>query len=554
MVLLRLSSILLTFGLLSLLGGCGTLEAQDGGENSIGGITGSGVAGTPGGSTSSAPGGGAAGVMSHLGGADGGGLGGATLGSGGGGPVGGSTGVGFGGATSGVGGTTSGVGGTTSGVGGTTSGVGGTTSGVGGTTSGVGGIEGSGGLWRGPTPATDSANFPFPQNRHSAGCSYPSSYTNEEVLAVYEQWKEDLVTADGAQGFRRVRRPAEPGLAVNSTVSEGIAYGMMIAVYMNDQALFDDLWKYSLLHSWTYVPWGGGASVPTILMNWYILADGSLGTDPSGNGAATDADEDMAWALVMADRQWGGSGSLSQSYLDYARQLLDDIFTYEIYESKLIKNGSSWGNWNSLNISYFSPAYYRVFADVTGNATWRGDVIDCVYDTIAGNLTPENGNQENGLVPAFSTSTGGEAVVDPGQAPLRHDYQYDSCRTPFRIGLDACLFDEPRARDYVARTSRFFAGIGAQNIVDGYALSGTPTPEFPDLYGGQSAAFIGPAGVGAMHDPQYQGFVDDVWTMIKTNRLWCGGQYYDESWTMLSMLVLSGNFLDYTAMEPVVGG
>jgi hypothetical protein len=28
--------------------------------------------------------------------------------------------------------------------------------------------------------------------------------------------------------------------------------------------------------------------------------------------------------------------------------------------------------------------------------------------------------------------------------------------------------------------------------------------------------------------------------------MWCGGQYYDESWTMITMLMLTGNFLDYT--------
>ena len=34
------------------------------------------------------------------------------------------------------------------------------------------------------------------------------------------------------------------GLQPNSTVSEGIGYGMLLAVYMNDQTLFDGLWKY----------------------------------------------------------------------------------------------------------------------------------------------------------------------------------------------------------------------------------------------------------------------------------------------------------------------
>jgi endo-1,4-beta-D-glucanase Y len=409
---------------------------------------------------------------------------------------------------------------------------------------GQAGTGGSGGgaavPLRGPTPASATAKFPFPQNRHSPSCVYPTGYRNEDVLAVYQQWKTHLVTDSGAGGFRRVQRVAEPGLAKGSTVSEGIAYGMLISVYMDDQPLFDDLWKYSMLHTWN----------GTLLMNWYIDENGNLGSNPSGNGAATDADEDIAWALVMASYQWGGQGSLDKSYLDYGKQLIEDIWNHEIHEGKLPKNGSSWGDWNNLNISYFAPSYYRVFAKVSGRAAWGAEVVDTVYDTIEGNLTAENGNQSNGLVPAFSTATGGEAQVGEGQAPLKHHYQYDSCRTPFRIGLDACQFNEPLAKAYLAKTSQFFAGIGAANIKDGYDLNGAPRPEFPDVFMGRSAAFIGPAGVGAMHSPQYQGFVDDVWKLLVPNNMWCGGQYYDESWTMLSLLVLSGNFLDYSVEIP----
>jgi endo-1,4-beta-D-glucanase Y len=401
---------------------------------------------------------------------------------------------------------------------------------------------------RGPTPASATSKFPFPQNRQSPNCIYPTGYRNEDVLAIYQQWKNDLVTSDGANGFRRVKRPAEAGLEVNSTVSEGIAYGMLIAVYMDDQPLFDDLWKYALAHSAKAGSPGMAPNTQTILMNWYIGADGNTGHDPDGNGAATDADEDMAWALVMADKQWGGQGSLSKSYTDTSKQLLNDIWMFEIQDSKLPKNGSGWGGWNSLNISYFAPAYYRVFAKVTGKGEWGNEVVKTVYETIQGNLTEGNGNQSNGLVPAFSNSTGGDAESSNG--PLKHNYQYDSCRTPFRIGLDACLFNDNDAKTYVAKTSGFFAGLGAANVQDGYELNGMPKPEFPDKYMGRSAAFIGPAAVGAMHSSQYQTFVDDAWKLLLPNNMWCGGQYYDESWTMLSLLMMSGNFLDYTVEVP----
>ncbi len=402
-------------------------------------------------------------------------------------------------------------------------------------------------LMRGPTPPSATSKFPFPQNRQSQHCTYPSAYDNADVKRVFDEWKTHLVTSDGAGGFRRVKRPAEPGLNVNSTVSEGIAYGMLIAVYMDDQPLFDDLWQYALAHSWTYQDPGGG-STPTILMNWYILEDGSVASQASGGvdgwGAATDADEDIAWALIQADRQWGGQGSLSKSYLDFAKQLLGDIWRFEIDQGRLPKNGSSWGNDGSLNISYFAPSYYRVFANVSGEPRWGKEVVDYIYQVMNASLNEGNGNQTNGLVPAWSNASGGPAE---GSGLVFH-YQYDSCRTPFRIGLDACGAHDQRAVDYVSKTSSFFVPKGAAGIVDGYELNGTPKPQFPDKHGGLSAAFIGPAAVGAMSSASNQPFLDEAWTLLKQNNLWCGGQYYDESWTLLSMLMLSGNFLDYTSL------
>lgn len=419
------------------------------------------------------------------------------------------------------------------------SGVGGTgnTATDGGTTTGAGG--------RGPTPPSATAKFPFPQNRESAHCVYPVAYSNADVRALYEAWKSHLVTSDGAGGFRRVARVAEPGLQPNSTVSEGIAYGMLISVYMDDQPLFDDLWRYALQYAWS-----SENGDPTLLMNWYIHADGNVSGgsdgDPAGWGAATDADEDIAFALVMADRQWGGAGALERSYIEYAQELIGDIWAYEIADERLPKNGSGWGGDNNLNISYFAPAYYRVFAEVSGDDRWVSNVVEYVYTVIDNNLNADNGNEENGLVPAWSQSNGTPASHT---SALPFHYQYDSCRTPFRVGQDACWHGDERARAYVAKTSRFFSGIGVANIVDGYELDGTPRPEFPDSFGGLSGAFIGPAAVGAMHDGTFASFVDTAYALVRENNAWAGGQYYDESWLMMSILMMTGNFLDYTQYD-----
>ncbi len=424
------------------------------------------------------------------------------------------------------------------------------------------GGQGTGGLSRGPTSASSTANFPFPQNRQSSNCIYPTAYSNDDVQTVYNAWKSALVSNQGVgtncTNCERVIRPAEPGtLQLNSTVSEGIGYGMIIAVYMNDQTLFDSLWRYEQAHTWTWqATYPATGSAATSLMNWYIAADGTVATTAdggqSGTGPATDADEDMAWALVMADRQWkGGQGSLSKTYLAYAQQMLSDIWKYEIDQTNLIPNNGNWGGINCLNISYFAPAYYRVFASVGNQSGWN-TVVTNLYKVISQSLNATNGNQNNGLVPAFSTSTGApDQCGANGASTKAHTYQYDSCRTPFRIGIDACFNDSTDAIGYVGKTSSFFSSQGgASKIVDGYQLNGTQNPQYPGgTYNGLSAAFIGTAGVGAMQTQSgqnYQSFLDDVYGLVRQNNLWCGGQYYDESWTMMSMLMMTGNFLDYT--------
>ncbi|HZU83037.1 MAG TPA: glycosyl hydrolase family 8 [Polyangiaceae bacterium] len=405
-------------------------------------------------------------------------------------------------------------------------------------------------LTRGPTPPTAGSKFPFPQNRQSSSCAYPTAYNNDDVKAAYAQWKNDTVTSSGANGFLRVQRtPSDLTLSPGSTVSEGIGYGMLLAVYMNDQQLFDGLWKYEQSHLGSCPPQPGVCPAME-LMDWYISADGTMAL---GTGGATDADEDMAFALVMADKQWGGQGSLAKSYRQYALDQIAAVWVLEVFQSMFLKPGT-WGDSSTLNPSYFAPAYYRVFKQYGGNLpngdsgmSWNPNwdaIIDSSYAVIDASLNAANGNQNDGLVPAWCTNGGAPngAAIMGGNAT---NYQYDSCRTPFRIALDWCWNAEPRAQAYLAKTSGFFSGIGVANIVDGYALNGTPQPQNP---GKQSAAFIGPATVGAMSSASYQPFVNDGYAAVATGKLLAGGAYYEESWTTLSLLMMTANFLNYSAL------
>jgi hypothetical protein len=406
----------------------------------------------------------------------------------------------------------------------------------------------------------NGTNFPFPQNRQLSGCVYPTAYDNNDVMAAYTKWKADLITSNGAGGFQRVQRTSSDGLGqngatpLNSTVSEGMGYGLLIAVYMGDHTLFDNLWKYEQLHL-----------DPNGLMNWSIDSSGNVtkGTDGTtvGGGGATDADEDMAYALVMADKQWGSTGSLN--YANLAKTQIQNVWKHEIYMSKLADPGDNWQGdlFQQINISYFAPAYYRVFKQIDSGDAWEA-VLQTVYDTIfgansngSGALNSSNKNTANGLVPGWCTSTGGSSSAGP------FNYQYDACRTPFRIGLDWCLngtsaasaataINPSRAQAYVALTSSFFSGVGAANVVDGYNLDGTVSSSAHTVSQGQSAAFIGPAAVGAMSSASNQSFLNAAYGLVKTDTLMVGGAYYEESWTVMSLLMMTGNFLDYTQLTP----
>lgn len=376
------------------------------------------------------------------------------------------------------------------------------------------------------------ARFPFPHNQRLAHCCYPTKANSEDVTRAFQAWKREIVTSEGAGGYLRTLRPDTPDGVARSTVSEGIAYGMLIAVMLDEQPLFDGFWQYARL-------WFNANG----LMDWYIAPDGSKRL---GVGAASDADEDMAWALLMAERQWGGRGSLPETYASYRARLIDCVYRFEVDQAKhldMFLPGDDWRGRDVFNPSYFAPNQYRNFGQVSGEtAAWQR-VVDVGYATLNKSLNTKSGNQDNGLVPAWCTSQGEPVEAFPGAL---QNFQYDSARTPFRLAQDWAFHQEPRAREYLAKVSRFFAGVGADAIVDGYGLNGEPCPDpHSQRPNPGSAVFVGSAAVGAMHDARYQAFIDHAYARVREGKLLARSRYYNLSWTVLSLLMLTGNFVEF---------
>jgi hypothetical protein len=258
----------------------------------------------------------------------------------------------------------------------------------------------------------------------------------------------------------------------------------------------------------------------------------------------------MAFALLMADKQWGGKGKLAKNYVDIAKDTITSVWNSEIFDYKYLKPWPTADS-STINISYFAPAYYRLFAkiDTKNTANWT-NTVETMYTVLNASLNSTNGNADNGLVPAWCDSGGkpNGGAFGPTGGPSPTNYQYDSCRTPFRIGLDWCWNGEARAQAYVAKTSKFFSGITVAKMVDGYDLNGTPRPQYQTGASVQiqSSAFIGPAGVGAMSNATYQTFVNDAYAVLASRTALVGGTYYEDSWMVLSLLMMTANFFDYT--------
>lgn len=340
---------------------------------------------------------------------------------------------------------------------------------------------------------------------------------NQELRRSYAAWKAGYVTASGAGGHLRVTRGVEGN---DDTVSEGVAYGMLLAAYLGDKTTFDGLWNYARSH---FNPRG--------LMKWQI----SAGNVAVYQDAATDSDEDMALALIVADKKWGG-------YATPARALLDSMYKYEVEAGTyVLKPGDQqyWGGSDITNPSYFAPAYYKVFRSFTGNAGWD-QVTTKVYGMIT-NLNTQSG-VTTGLLPDWMTAAG----TQTSDATKRYQYFYDASRAPWRLAKDAAWHCDTRAQAQLAKMNTFFAGQTPAGIKEGYTLGGTP------LYQLHKAVFVATAGAGAIASSSatYRGA---MWTESVSGS--DSTKYFNNVLRLLSIAFMSGNTpspLDLATLRPQV--
>jgi endo-1,4-beta-D-glucanase Y len=330
-----------------------------------------------------------------------------------------------------------------------------------------------------------------------------ASVNSQIIDTAYQSWKNSYVTASGADGALRVQRSDDDNY---DTVSEGIGYGMLFAAYNHDQATFNGLWQYEQAH----LDADG-------LMNWRITAAGTT----NGFNAATDADEDMAMALVTADKTWGG-------YQTAALHQINLIKQYEVeVGSDVLKPGDVWGGSNLLNPSYLSPAYYQVFATYTGDTSWN-TVASASY-TVLYNIRDNTASNQTGLVPDWSTANGSPV------SGMSYNYSYDASRDPIRLAIAADWYCDSNATRLLAPFNATFESIPTNKIATSYNLDGSVA-----AVDGSNVTLLSSAVAGASVGSNQTYSNSEFDALVNSP----AAGYFPDSLRLFSLMVATGAFND----------
>ena len=281
---------------------------------------------------------------------------------------------------------------------------------------------------------------------------------NAQPKVGAKQWKQVLDST--WQGLKRrnidaystglIHRPKSetPGDAV----SEGVGYGMLLALYANDQVYFDKIFK------------AGKQYGLNACQNWRINKDGSNG----GQNSASDADEDIALALIFADtlQRKGIWKSSDINYKNEAQGIVDCIWNYLRSDGGL-PPGNQWDP--GYNIGYFAPAWYRIFNKFDSQKRDWMKVVNRSYSIIEANPA-----YDIGMVPDWASHSGGFYNGQPlGYNPYLSGRAFfkDAIRVLWRIANDAIWFDEQRAKTFLTKSLDFIKpkGPSAANF---YQLEG----------------------------------------------------------------------------------
>ena len=358
--------------------------------------------------------------------------------------------------------------------------------------------------------------------------------------------------------------------------TEGMSYGMMIAVQFGEKDIFDRLWRWSK----KYMQHQSGNREGYFA--WSCKTDGTRNAD----GAASDGELYFITALIFASNRWGDNTGIN--YKAEAQRILNCIqpkeYTPEprpagfpgfgpqqqgpqkMYlidpETKLITfTPDGFGN-RYTDPSYHIPAFYEVWAKWADDGRadyWRA----CAQASRA--FLHKATHPVTGLNADMCQYDGSEMQMPrwpgmpqpkPGEKPRRNgsnNFRYDSWRVPMNITLDYewSGADAEWQRGYGERIQNFFYSQGVDKFVDQYRPDGSLPEENEILQAGGFrklrhsiglVSTVAAASIMCQHDKRKE-FVDALWN-AKHVPFEDGyfDAYYDGLLRLFAFMHLSGNY------------
>jgi oligosaccharide reducing-end xylanase len=325
--------------------------------------------------------------------------------------------------------------------------------------------------------------------------------------------------------------------------SEGMSYGMMIAVQLNKKDEFDALWNWSK----TYMYQSSPAHPSYGFFSWSMKVDGT----PNSESPAPDGEEYWAMALYFAAGRWG-NGSGIYDYRAEADRLLDHMKNRKIIDGKTNRGAETGGpefhpehkmvrftpnlrRPDHTDPSYHLPAFYELWA------RW-GPAADRPFWAAAAKVSRDYFQKVThpvtALAPNYANYDGTPVAGSGGQ---NANFGPDAWRTAANWSVDWSWWAaDPRERELSDKIQAFFESKGIDTYGNRFTLDGNP------LGGSHSTALVATnaiAGLAATDRARAARFVDALWQAgIPSGRY----RYYDGMWYLMGLLHCGGEFRIWT--------
>lgn len=307
-----------------------------------------------------------------------------------------------------------------------------------------------------------------------------ASYRNLFKEAGYNQAdidkKVEKAYKDLFEGPDRIYFEVDDSMAYVSDIknkdarTEGLSYGMMVAVQLDKKEVFDKIWRWSK----KYLQHQDGPR-----KGYFAWSFNPATMKKNSEGSASDGELYYITSLLFAANKWGNNTGIH--YYNEARFILDEMWKKNgagnIYnlintEHKQITFVPEGNNYNWTDPSYHLPAFYEVWAVYAkdGHEQFYRDCADTSRAFLKRTTHPVTA-----LNPDYAEFSGAPHSTRWMPAAFR----YDSWRVPMNIAMDYTWFGKDKAwqEGYAKRFQQFLRSKGIDSFEDQFELDGA-RPEF----------------------------------------------------------------------------